>query len=173
MTVRQSLLALLADRPAHGYVLKTRFEESTAGTWPLNVGQVYSTLNRLERDGLVVPEASDDAARHTWRITQEGRIALDAWFTEPVADDPPARDELAIKVLLAVAADAVDVEPILQRQRQATMERLQALTLQKMRADPEHELPWLLLLDSLVLKAKAEIEWLDVCSERLRARQTP
>ncbi len=169
MSVRHSLLAILAGEPAHGYGLKSRFEASTAGTWPLNVGQVYTTLARLERDGLVASEGADEN-RQTWRLTDAGREALEAWYAEPVAHDPPARDELAIKVLLAVAADDVDVAGILQRQRAATMERLQELTRHKRAADPERELPWLLLLDALILKAEAEVRWLDLCEERLRHR---
>lgn len=170
MTVRNSLLALLADHPAHGYGLKSTFEESTAGAWPLNVGQVYTTLARLERDGLVEPEAAGAGPRQTWRLTEAGRAALGEWYATPVVEDPPARDELAIKVLLAVAADAVDVSEILQRQRVASLERLQELTRLKAKADPEDELPWVLLLDALILKAKAEVDWLDLCEERLRRR---
>ena len=177
MTVRNSLLALLSAHPAHGYGLKSAFEERTAGAWPLNVGQVYTTLRRLERDGLVEPDGADDAAeadesaRQSWRITEAGRAALDGWYAEPVLDDPPARDELAIKVLLAVAADAVDVDDILHRQRVASVERLQQLTRLKATADPERELPWLLLLDALILKAEAEVRWLALCAERLRGRK--
>lgn len=170
MTVRNSLLALLAQGPAHGYALKAAFEGGTAGAWPLNVGQVYQTLRRLERDGLVEPAATGDAERQSWRITDLGRAELERWYASPVDDDPPARDELAIKVLLAVAAEAVDVAPILQSQRERSMERLQRYTRLKAQADPERELPWLLLLDALVLKTEAEIRWLDLCEERLRAR---
>lgn len=170
MTVRNSLLAILAEGPTHGYGLKSTFEDSTAGTWPLNVGQVYTTLGRLERDGLVRPHGTGDGVRQTWKITKDGRRALDDWYATPVVDDPPARDELAIKVLLAVAADDVDVSEILQRQRTATMERLQELTRLKRQADPEAELPWLLLLDALILKAQAEIKWLDLCEARLEQR---
>lgn len=171
MSVRHSLLAILAHAPAHGYGLKSAFEQSTAGAWPLNVGQVYTTLSRLERDGLVEPLETDDPARQSWRITPEGREALTEWYETPVVDDPPARDELALKVLLAVAADAVDVSEILGAQRVATMERLQEYTREKRRTDPETELPWTLLLDSLILKARAEIEWIDRCEERLRQRE--
>ncbi|MEQ8766745.1 MAG: PadR family transcriptional regulator [Planctomycetota bacterium] len=168
MTVRHSLLAMLADQPAHGYALKTGFETSTSGTWPLNIGQVYTTLARLRRDGLVEPENLDDhGPRQTWRITDKGRLALEHWYESPVLDDPPARDELAIKVLLAVATQEVDVSRILQGQRAATMERLQSWTRLKRQADPEQEIPWLLLLDALILKAEAEIHWLDICEQRL------
>src|ERR1019366_5328163 len=104
MSIRYGLLALLADAPTHGYQLKTAFERRTGGSWALNIGQVYTTLQRLERDGLV--EAAD-----------AGRVQLDAWFATPVVPEGPTRDELMIKVLLAVAATDVDVTTILQRQR--------------------------------------------------------
>ncbi|MCP3918481.1 MAG: PadR family transcriptional regulator [bacterium] len=170
MPVRNSLLAILAAHPAHGYGLKSSFEQTTARAWPLNVGQVYSTLARLERDGLVEPEGTSDGSRQTWRITAAGREALGEWYAEPVVNDPPSRDELAIKVLLAVAAEEVDVGVILHRQRVATMERLQELARHKRKADPVGELPWLLLLDALILKGEAELKWLDLCEERLRHR---
>lgn len=171
MSVRNSLLAILAAQPTHGYGLKTDFERSTSGAWPLNIGQVYTTLARLERDGLVEPQTTDvDDARQTWRITDEGRRELARWFGEPVENDPPPRDELAIKVLLAVAADRDDVSAILDSQRTATLERMGELTRQKQRADPERELPWVLLLDALLLKAKAELDWIDLCEARLRER---
>ncbi len=172
MSIRHSLLAILAEHPAHGYGLKSSFEKSTAGAWPLNVGQVYTTLSRLERDGLVKSEGLDDnGARQTWRITKAGRSSLDEWFETPVVDSPPSRDELALKVLLAVAADDVDVSRILRAQRVATMERLQQYTRHKRAADPKRELPWTLLLDALILKAEAEVKWLDLCEERLRHRK--
>ncbi len=170
MTIKHSLLAILAAEPTHGYGLKSRFEESTAGAWPLNVGQVYTTLNRLERDGLVVPEGIDGSSRQSWRLTDEGRAALHDWYDTPVVNDPPARDELAIKVLLAIGADGADVGDILHQQRAATMERLQQFTRHKRKADPDAELPWLLLLDALILKAEAEIRWLDLCEQRIAGR---
>ncbi len=169
MSVRNSILAILADHSTHGYGLKSEFEASTAGAWPLNVGQVYTTLNRLERDGLVEANEGDDPARRSWRITTVGRAELRDWYASPV-DDRPTRDELAIKVLLAVAADAVDVRAILQTQRAATMNQLQEYTRQKMAADPDRQLPWVLLLDAVILKAEAEVRWLDLCEERLRLR---
>ncbi|MEM7199408.1 MAG: PadR family transcriptional regulator [Planctomycetota bacterium] len=172
MSVRHSLLALLAEQPAHGYGLKSEFEANTGGTWPLNVGQVYTTLRRLERDGLVEPvgaEAHD--GRQTWRITRAGRQELTSWFATPIASEPPSRDELAIKVLLAVSTDQKDVSGLLQAQRVATMERLQSYTRHKRHADPTRELPWLLLLDALIVQAEAEIKWLDLCEARLRQRE--
>ena len=167
MTIKNSLLAILAKEPTHGYALKSSFEKSTSGTWPLNVGQVYQTLNRLERDGLVEAVRTDDSERQTWKITGGGRTALEDWYGEPISRDPPVRDELAIKVLLAIAADQVDVSRILQTQRTATMRRLQELTLHKRKADPDEQLPWILLLEAMVLKAEAELKWLDLCEAHL------
>lgn len=171
MSVRHSLLALLAEQPTHGYGLKSQFEQSTAGAWPLNVGQVYTTLARLERDGLVEGDAMGEGPHRTWRITGPGRSALNEWYGTPIVDDPPHRDELAIKVLLAIAAQSTDVQALLQQQRRATMERLQELTRLKRKADPEQELAWVLLLDALIFKAEAEARWLDSCEARLQARR--
>jgi DNA-binding PadR family transcriptional regulator len=171
MSVRHSLLAILAAGETHGYGLKSTFEESTAGAWPLNVGQVYQTLARLERDGLVEAEGIEGSERQTWKLTKDGKKSLAEWYRTPVVEESPSRDELAIKVLLAVAADSVDVAEVLAAQRAATMEHVQRLTRQKAKADPATELPWLLLLDSMILKAEAELRWLDLCEQRLKAKK--
>lgn len=170
MSVKHSLLALLAEGPGHVADLKSGFEERTGGAWLLNVGQVYTTLQRLERDGLV---ASDDAGddRTAYRLTPAGREVLDGWYREPVVVEAPPRDELAIKVLIAVAAEDVDVTDLLQRQRSAAVRQLQEYTRQKSHADPDAELPWLLLLDALILRTESEVRWLDLCEARLRRRR--
>ena len=87
MAVREGLLALLIEGPRHGYQLKSEFEAATGGVWPLNVGQVYTTLDRLERDGLV--DHDGDEARKSYRLTREGEHALGAWWEAVGADDPP------------------------------------------------------------------------------------
>lgn len=171
MSVRHSLLALLAEEPTHGYGLKSQFEQSTAGAWPLNVGQVYTTLARLERDGLVRGDEAAEGAQRTWQITSAGRAVLEDWYASPIVDDPPRRDEFAIKVLLAIAAGSTDVRALLDRQRGATMERLQELTRLKRKADPERELAWVLMLDAMIFKAEAEVRWIDSCEARLQAQR--
>lgn len=170
--MRHGILALLDGGPSHGYQLKHDFELRTGGAWMVNVGQIYTTLQRLERDGLVVPAGEPEDERRVYRITDTGKTLLDAWFAEPTVPATPPRDELAIKVLLAVAAEHVDVGALLQGQRTATLEQLQEYTRLKRQADPETDLPWLLLLDALVLKAEAEVRWLDTCEARLRQRAT-
>lgn len=167
MSVKFGLLALLADAPTHGYQLKTDFERRTANQWALNIGQVYTTLQRLERDGLV--EAIDfDGDRHEYRITYAGRDQLGAWFISPVVPDGPPRDELTIKVLLAVAAGDVDVTEVLQRQRTASIEQLQAYTHRKAQADPNSDVAFLIMLDALIFRAEADIRWLDATEARIR-----
>lgn len=170
MSVKHGMLAMLAEAPRHGYALKTGFEDRTGDLWALNIGQVYTTLRRLERDGLVAPHDTDEEGRERYRITDEGRGLLDGWFAEPVVSESPPRDELAIKVLLAVAAVDVDVTALIGRQRAATVEQLQRYTRQKAHADPVDDLAFLLVLDSLILRAEAEVRWLDLCEARLRAR---
>ncbi len=168
MPIKHGMLALLAEAPAHGYQLKADFERRTGGSWELNIGQVYTTLQRLERDGLVAPEnGAADADRNTYAITDAGRDALARWYATPVVADPPPRDELAIKVLLAISAPGADVHAVLQRQRTAALEHLQDLTRSKRLADPAAELAAVLHLDALILRAEAEVRWLDTCDARL------
>src|SRR5690348_5299384 len=101
MSVRYGLLALLADGPKYGYQAHTAFEALTGGTWPVNVGQVYTTLERLERDGLIAAQGANADGRTLYAITDAGRAALDGWFTTPVAGTDRPRNELAIKLLMA------------------------------------------------------------------------
>ena len=169
MSVKHGLLALLADAPRHGYGLKTGFEERTGGAWTLNIGQVYTTLARLERDGLVRSLGEDADGRQRYRITPAGRRALADWFKDPVVSEAPPRDEFAIKLLLAVAAQDVDVTGLIGRQRAAAVEQLQRYTRQKAHAEPD-DLAFVLLMDALILKTEAEIRWLDMCEARLRTR---
>src|SRR2546422_11708212 len=86
VSVRYGLLALLDEAPSHGYQLKTAFERRTGGNWALNIGQVYTTIQRLERDGLVESLDGDPAAddeRRAYRITQAGRSHLAPWVVTP------------------------------------------------------------------------------------------
>jgi DNA-binding PadR family transcriptional regulator len=173
VSVKQALLALLEQGPMYGYQLRSEFEQRTGATWPLNVGQVYTTLSRLERDGLVAGEDADADGHVIYRVTDAGRDEVSAWFTTPVPRTQPPRDELAIKLALAVTVPGVDVGTVIQRQRTATMTALQDYTRLKRggrAADPVDpaDMAWSLVLDSLVFAAEAEIRWLDHCEARLR-----
>ncbi|MFC5830235.1 PadR family transcriptional regulator [Nonomuraea insulae] len=160
MSIRHGLLALLSGEPRYGYQLRVEFEASTGATWPLNIGQVYTTLARLERDGLVEPGGADDQGRAVYTITGAGRRELERWFGTPVAQTDRPRDELAIKIAMAVAS-GVDVTEVIQAQRVVTMRGLQELTRAKREA--AGGFAQRLVLDSLIFKAEAEQRWLDHC----------
>ena len=166
MSVRYSLLVLLDARPTHGYGLKTEFEAATGDVWPLNVGQVYTTLARLERDGLVTAGTDADGQK-IYAITEAGRGEVRRWFETPVAREAVPRQELAIKLVLAMRSAATDVTDVVQRQRVATMRSLQEVTRLKADAEADGDLAWLLTLDALVFQAEAEARWLDLCEARL------
>jgi DNA-binding PadR family transcriptional regulator len=176
MSVRQGLLALLDESDMYGYQLRATFEQRTGATWPLNIGQVYTTLNRLERDGLIEVAGSDGEGHQTYRITATGREEVRLWFVTPVSRSAAPRDELAIKLALAVQARDVDVTTIIATQRTETLRTLQDYTRLKAKVDTGDpaEVAWLLVLDSLVFQAEAEVRWLDLCDSRLaRLRELP
>jgi DNA-binding PadR family transcriptional regulator len=173
MSVKHGLLALLERGPMHGYQLRVAFEESTGGTWPLNIGQVYTTLSRLERDGLVRPLPGNDAGQRPYEITDAGRADLAAWFATPVRRADRPRDELAIKLALALTTPGVDVPAVVQAQRSATMRTLQEYTRLKARAELPADLPWLLVLDAMLFQAEAEVRWLDHCESSLHRYRPP
>src|SRR5581483_3802217 len=113
-SVRHALLALLSEGPKYGLQLRQEFEAKTGEVWPLNVGQVYTTLQRLERDGLVESDdAESEGPQKGFRITAAGRGELMEWLRTPGGDDAPPRDELVIKVLVALTVPGVDVAEIL------------------------------------------------------------
>ena len=173
MSIRAALLALLEQGPMYGYQLRAEFEQRTGSTWPLNVGQVYTTLSRLERDGLVDGRGTDEAGHVMYEVTDSGRAEVSAWFATPVPRTRPDRDELAIKLAIAVTLPGVDVAALVQRQRSSTMAALQDYTRLKRqgaqsRQVTSEELAWSLVLDSLIFEIEAEIRWLDHCETRLR-----
>lgn len=160
MSVKHGLLALLERGPAYGYQLRAAFESATGNTWPLNIGQVYTTLNRLERDQLVEALPENDSGQRPYRITESGRRQLAGWFASPVQAADRPRDELTIKLALAVTTPGVDVADVIQRQRTATLRLLQEYTRLKA-AEDNPELAWRLVLESMIFRAEAEVRWLD------------
>ncbi len=171
MSVRHSLLALLSGGAMHGYGLKTEFEAATGDVWPLNVGQVYTTLGRLERDGLVTAEAEADGQK-VYEITEAGRDELRRWFDTPVPREVIPRQELAIKLVFAMRSGMADVTAVVQQQRVATVRALQDITRLKAAAESGGDMAWLLMLDALVFQAEAEARWLDMCEARLARDNT-
>ncbi|MEX0169891.1 PadR family transcriptional regulator [Streptomyces sp. LMG1-1-1.1] len=176
MSIRHGLLALLERGPRYGSQLRTEFESRTGATWPLNVGQVYTTLNRLERDGMVAQSGEDAAGHALYAITDDGRTELRTWFEKPVDRTSPARDELAIKLAMAVGAPSVDIRDVIQSQRRHTVKAMQDYTRLKAQALAAFEsggarerddVAWLLVLEQLIFQTEAEARWLDHCESRL------
>ncbi|MDN5768612.1 MAG: PadR family transcriptional regulator [Humibacillus sp.] len=171
MSVRQGLMALLAHEPMYGARLRAEFEARTGGTWPLNVGQVYTTLARLERDGLVEAlGGADDEGRVAYALTDQGRAEISRWWLTPVTRESTPRDELVIKLALAVTLPGIDVATVVQTQRTATLKHLRDLTRLKSRADEPtdgRDLAWSLVLENHLFAAEAEARWLDHVEARL------
>lgn len=166
MSIKHGLLALLESGPKYGYELRSAFEESTGATWPLNIGQVYTTLARLERDGLVRSLPEEDGGQRPYEITPTGRAELARWFATPVTRTDRPRDELVIKLAMALCTPGVDVQSVVQVQRTATMRALQEYTRLKTVEQPG-DLSWRLVLDAMIFQAEAEIRWLDHCEASL------
>ncbi|MFB7250273.1 PadR family transcriptional regulator [Microbacterium sp. NPDC056234] len=170
MSVRQSLLAILDQGPCYGYQLRAEFDRRTGSTWPLNVGQIYNTLERLERDGLVHRGEVDEHGHVYWQITHAGSAEVASWLSSPVERGQATRDELAIKLAVAATLPGIDVTTVIQTQRKASLRQLQSLQRAKYAGgDPEgpQELAWSLVVDSMIFAAEAEVRWLDHTEQRL------
>ncbi|QWW19356.1 PadR family transcriptional regulator [Schaalia sp. 19OD2882] len=162
MSVRNALLALVCQQPSGVYRLKQMFEEQTCGAWPLNIGQVYQTMQRLERDGFVSSHGETNSGRDSevFELTAEGRRELDEWWSTPVLRERPDRDELVMKLAVVAADPTVDVTAMIQAQRRASVQTLRDLTRLKASAD-DSELAWKLILERHVFELEAELNWLD------------
>lgn len=169
MSVRQSLLSILTQGPCYGYQLRHEFDRRTGSVWPLNVGQIYNTLERLERDGLVARGAADAHGHVYWEITDDGRLEADRWMSSPVTRGQATRDELAIKVAIAATLPGSDAAAVIATQRGASQAHLASL--HGMRASQDDSSPeglaWSLVVDSMVFTTDAELRWLDHVESRL------
>ena len=173
MSIRAGLLALLTAEPKYGYQLRSEFEADTAGVWSLNVGQVYTTLDRLERDGCVVAGPADDEGRKLYHLTAAGRDELATWFADPAGEAAPPRDELLIKVLLATKTPGVDAVAVLDLERDALHAALRRHRRRRQTLNGDGDLTADLLLDALIARADAALQWLDVVEARLRKSSSP
>jgi DNA-binding PadR family transcriptional regulator len=174
MSIRHALLALLSEGPKYGLQLRQEFESRTGDVWPLNVGQVYTTLQRLERDGLVESDGdADDGPQKGFRITAEGATELTKWLRTPPDLAAPPRDELVIKILVAMELPDVDVREVVQVHRRYLVELMQQWTRLKDDAD-ERELGFLLAVDAELFRLDSVIRWLDAVDGRVaRAAAEP
>ncbi|HMD93362.1 MAG TPA: PadR family transcriptional regulator [Trebonia sp.] len=171
MSVRHALLALLSEGPKYGLQLREEFESRTGDVWPLNVGQVYTTLQRLERDGLVTAldgEESEEGPQKAFKITAAGRAELGEWLRVPPDLSAPPRDELVMKILVAVRVPGTDVHEVIQAHRTYLVQLMQQWTRLKEEEEAEPDLSFLLMVDSELFRLDSVIRWLDAADGRLR-----
>jgi DNA-binding PadR family transcriptional regulator len=169
MSVRHALLALLSEGPKYGLQLRQEFEARTGEVWPLNVGQVYTTLQRLERDGMVESESEveDEGPQKGFRITTEGEAELDHWLKTPPDLSMPPRDELTMKVLVALAVPGIDVREVIQVHRRYVVEVMQQWTRLK-EDEVDFDLNFALVVDSELFRLDAVVRWLDSAEGRVK-----
>jgi DNA-binding PadR family transcriptional regulator len=168
VSVRHALLALLSEGPTYGLQLRQEFEERTGDVWPLNVGQVYSTLQRLERDGFVeADDVSDDDRQKRFRITSAGREELALWLHTPSEVTAPPRDELVIKVLIATRLPGADVHGLIQVHRRYLVQLVQEWARLK-EDEAEFDLGLALAIDAELYRLDSVIRWLDAAADRLQ-----
>ena len=168
MSVPHALLALLSEGPKYGLQLREEFEARTGEVWPLNIGQVYTTLQRLERDGLVESDGAGANGPQKWfRITAGGEEALADWLRSPPDMAAPPRDELVMKVLVAVRVPGTDVHEVIQAHRRYLVELMQRWTRIK-EDEAALDLGLALVIDAELFRLDAVIRWLDAVEGRLK-----
>jgi DNA-binding PadR family transcriptional regulator len=168
MSVRHALLALLSEEPKYGLQLRQEFEARTGEVWPLNVGQVYTTLQRLERDGLVESDnAGEDGPQKGFRITPDGEVELAKWLRTPPDLTSPPRDELVMKILVALRVPGIDVHEVIQVHRRYLVELMQQWTRLK-EDEAEFDLGFALVVDAELFRLDSVVRWLDAADGRLK-----
>lgn len=176
MSIKHAILGLLADKPLHGYELKAAYEEQLVAGSSLNYGQVYTTLERLTRDGLVGHELVSQTERpdkKVYALTDEGRKQLKEWMSTPSVVDLDLRNETFLKLIFARRLKGVDPMKVLALERRASFERLHEVTQAKTRAEKEGAaLPTILLLDLAALRLEAFLKWLERWETVLKKENT-
>jgi DNA-binding PadR family transcriptional regulator len=171
VSLKYGVLGLLTTEPLHGYEVKNRFEAMLGGTWEVNIGQIYTTLQRLERDGLVRPVGRrGDRGKQSYELSPEGRKALERWLAEPDTGPQSLHEEIYVKLLLATRIANGDLTQLLVRQKRAYLQRLRDLNRLEERARHDGRLDLARLLRGALLHTEADLKWMDeLTSERFGA----
>lgn len=171
MSVPMSLLSILNEGPNYGLRLKQEFERRTGNVWPLNAGQVYATLERLSREGLVEAEVGSTSERQRrFALTADGRMRLRAWFRD-AASSAPHRDPLVLKLVMAASAPGVDTTRVVQAERRGAVKLLQEYVRAKRETSGDDDLGWAFLINSLIFETEARVRWLDECESLLDSQR--
>ncbi len=171
MSVRHAVLGLLAQRPRHGYELRAAFEAVVGGEeiWDVKPAQIYTTLTRMEKSGLVAEQAVEQDAgpeKRIYALTPAGRRALQEWFADGTTPGHQ-RDEFFVKLMLGLASGVADPYELIQIQRTYLYQELHAITSQRTELDPARDLARVLLLEKAAMHLEADLRWLDITEARL------
>jgi len=174
MSLKYGVLGLLKGEPLHGYEVKNRFEAMLGGTWDVNIGQIYTTLQRLERDGLVRPVgARGDRGKQSYKLSAAGQQALDQWLAEPDSGPQQLHEEIYVKLLLATRIANGDLKGMLARQKRAYLQRLRDLNRLEEGARRDGRIDLARLVRGALLHTEADLKWMDeLSSERFGTEGT-
>jgi DNA-binding PadR family transcriptional regulator len=175
MPLHHAVLALLSDRPAHGYELKNSFEQAVGDQWGgLNIGHLYQILDRLARDGLIESERQPQQVkpdRVIHRLTPAGRAELDRWLAEPAIPARGYRDDFFLKIMAAVrSAEPATLDGVLSGQRAHLLRQLHALADARAAASTAVES---LLITAAELHTRADLGVVDAAEKTLTADAVP
>lgn len=169
MSLKYGILGLLAEQPLHGYEIKNRFESLLGGSWEVNFGQIYTTLQRLERDRLVGAAGKrGDRGKLAYRLTANGRRALEEWLTKPESEPQQLREEIYVKLLLSTRLADGHIDELLAAQRRVYLQRLKDLSELEERARRDGRDDLVLLYMGAILHTEADLKWTDACAEEMR-----
>jgi DNA-binding PadR family transcriptional regulator len=172
MSVRHAILGLLAQKPRHGYQLRSAFEAVIGGdaNWEVKPAQIYTTLERLEEAGLVERSSDlgegDEPSRRIYALTVSGHKALMKWFASGVTPEHQ-RDEFFVKLMVGLVCGEADPARLIQTQRAHLYQELHAATTQRDGYNPKTEMAQILLLDKSIMHLEADLRWLDITEQRL------
>ncbi len=176
MSVKYAMLGILAEKDLHGYELKTSFDEKVGEFWSLNYGQIYSTLDRLEKEELVSHDRQAQDKRpdkKIYSITRKGRKELDEWLSTPVNRVRALRDEFFIKLVFMDKDNPHPVLELIEKQKALYLKQMNHLTHQKValkkKAKDPDALTTELLMDAGLFHAEADIRWLTLCESKIKA----
>jgi DNA-binding PadR family transcriptional regulator len=170
MSVKNTLLALLYQRPMHGYELGKQLTTIVHAEWDVKPGQIASTLARLKEAELVdytIEEADDAPDRKVYHITDAGLQELQDWYLSPEVREYRLGDAFYIKLVLSLVGSPISPEQVLMAQRRELYRQLHDATELRRHTDPAAQLPLLMLLDSTIMHLEADLRWIEMCEARL------
>jgi DNA-binding PadR family transcriptional regulator len=162
LSLKYGVLGLLAEQPLHGYEVKNRFESMLGGTWEVNIGQIYTTLQRLERDGWVRPVGPrGDRGKLLYELSDTGRKQLSDWLAQPDSGPQQLHEDIYVKLLLATRVANGGLPALLVRQKRAYLQRLRDLNVLEERARHDGRNDLARLVRGALLHTEADLKWVD------------